>query len=1082
MPGTPGIETIVFTDMVGSTAVRSRMGEEQADRLRRIHDGLLGARVEANRGRIIRWQGDGLVAVFPAASDALTAAVEMQQAVASYNRRRDALAELAIRVGVSVGEVSWEDDDCFGIPMVEAARLEAAADPAQILCSDYVRVMARGRGGHAFRAIGFLDLKGLPEPVAACEVVWEPCPDEPPLPLPHELAVDASRPFVGRAAELECAEKLLADDGRERLSMLWLLGEPGIGKTRLATEISRRVHSAGGIVLFGRCSEDLAVPYQPFLEALRWYVERIPGPELADRLGETPAELLRLVPEIGARLPGLRSPPPAVPEVEQYRLFDAVRTWLAAAAEGRPLVLVLDDVQWASRPTLALLAHVARTAEPSRAVLVCTARTTAPDDNEALASLADDLDRRGAPGHRLELTGLELEAVHTLVVSAAQRPLDDGLRQFAAALHRDTAGNPLFVDALLEGLAAGPAEAPAALHPSLATAVARRVARLPGDAAELLRTASVVGLAFDAGVVAMAAGCDDAGTLGSLESAGQAGLVDEDGVDRYRFRHALVRSVLRDQLSRSRRVRFHLRVGEAIEAVHHDDIGEHAAALAHHFGEAVALGGAPKAYRYSILAAEHAGRLLSHQEAVGHFGRALELVDQARGGDPMARYTLLVARSEAQRRAGDMLGALDTLSDAANEAAARRAPEALARAAVAFEETTFWLGAPGHDALDLSRRAVDALPPGDSALRALALATLCRSLETSGRVGSPEADQARAMAERLGDTASAFAVQLRTTRSATSVERAEASSADWLGLTRQAQAIGDTDTAMLGLAQTMWASLMAGDRQGWNDLFTEFERLAVSLRQPRWECWLSLLRAARALLSADLSAAEEHLEHAEQIGEGFGWAREGLYGVAMFLIRRDQGRLPELAPVIQATVRLAPTDSMWRPGLAVLYAALGKTDEARTEFEALVSGDAGSVPSDGMRDLHLGLVAEVCAAVSDANRAPWVLDLLRPCEGRFLIPLTCAAGLGPTDRLLGMLASTAGRPGDAERWHRSGLDLARRMESPLWVAHCLHEYGAHLLTTDQPRGAGLLNEAARLCHQHALDGLGARVEALVSAR
>src|SRR5437016_4029230 len=160
--------TVVFTDLVGSTALRARPGEEQGDAPQAIHDGILTARVEANGGEVLKRMGDGMVAVFPAASDALTATVQIQQAISRQNRRPDALAELSIRVGLSTGDVSWKGGDCFGTPMVEGARLEAAAGGGQILCSEFVRMMARGRGGHEFSELGVLQSKVLPAPLPAC--------------------------------------------------------------------------------------------------------------------------------------------------------------------------------------------------------------------------------------------------------------------------------------------------------------------------------------------------------------------------------------------------------------------------------------------------------------------------------------------------------------------------------------------------------------------------------------------------------------------------------------------------------------------------------------------------------------------------------------------------------------------------------------------------------------------------------------------------------------------------------------------------------------------------------------------------
>lgn len=194
---------------------------------------------------------------------------------------------------------------------------------------------------------------------------------------------------------------------------------------------------------------------------------------------------------------------------------------------------------------------------------------------------------------------------------------------------------------------------------------------------------------------------------------------------------------------------------------------------------------------------------------------------------------------------------------------------------------------------------------------------------------------------------------------------------------------------------------------------------------------------------------------------------------------REQKNLAGLIPAIQAAVRLNPGVPVWRPGLAALYTELGMLDNARQEFEAILSEEFAGLPIDGTRELCFGLLAEVCVALSDAPRAPWFIEQLRPCEGRFLVSYGCAAGLGLTNRLLGMLASTASRPDDAERWHRTSLELARHLNSPLWIGHCLYDYAAYLLYSHRSRATHMLSEAANICDEHRLATLGERVERLL---
>jgi class 3 adenylate cyclase len=170
---TVGTVTVMFTDLVGSTEIRSRVGEDAAEALRAIHDEVLTEAIAAHGGQVVKHLGDGLMATFTSAAGAVAAAVAMQQELDLRNRRSDA-ERMQLRVGISIGDVSFEGDDCFGLPVVEAQRLEASADPATIRCAEMVMAMSRGRGGHEFRSLGALDLKGLAEPLPACEVLWTP--------------------------------------------------------------------------------------------------------------------------------------------------------------------------------------------------------------------------------------------------------------------------------------------------------------------------------------------------------------------------------------------------------------------------------------------------------------------------------------------------------------------------------------------------------------------------------------------------------------------------------------------------------------------------------------------------------------------------------------------------------------------------------------------------------------------------------------------------------------------------------------------------------------------------------------------
>jgi class 3 adenylate cyclase len=659
--------TILFTDLVGSTELRGRLGEEAAEELRRRHDRLLADAVEQHDGRVVKGLGDGVMASFAGASDAVAAALAIQQAVDRLNRSGKTPATLAVRVGLSAGDVTVEGDDAHGTPVIEASRLCAAADGGEILASEVVRLLA-GPRDFEFGDRGCLQLKGLSDPVPAWQVAWEPATAST-MPMPA-LLTEVGRIFVGRSAEVERLRQLWkqAVAGERRIALL--AGEPGVGKTRLAADVASRVHEEGGLVLAGRCDEDLGVPYQPFVEALRHFIDHTPPEACRQQLGRYGGELARLLPDLSERAPDLPPPLTSDAETERYRLFDAVAAWLAAVSADEPVVLVLDDLQWAAKPTLLLLRHVLHFPEPLRLLVVATYRDTDIGRGHPLGELLADL-RRDTGVDRLALSGLSVaDVIGFLEVAGGHAQLNEENTALAVALHDETEGNPFFLREVLRHLAetGGIAEHDGrwsttmdvdqlGIPEGVRDVVGRRLSRLSEIANRVLGHASVIGTEFDLALLAPVCELDEDALLAALEEAQAARLVAElpSAAPRYRFAHTLVRATLYEELSAGRRVRLHRRVAEAIESVYAGRLADHLTALAHHYGRAAAPAGeiGAKAVGYALEAGRQALDQLAYDEAAAWYRRALDLLDAGGTVTGPHRLDVLLALGQAQQRAGD---------------------------------------------------------------------------------------------------------------------------------------------------------------------------------------------------------------------------------------------------------------------------------------------------------------------------------------------------------------------------------------------------------------------------------------------
>ena len=696
-------------------------------------------------GTEVKHLGDGLMVVFGAASAALSCAVAMQQGIDRDNRGRE--RSVGLRVGLSGGEVSREDDDYFGDPVIEAARLCARCESGQVLAADIVRLTAGRRSRHECRSLGELTLKGLPDPVETVEVLWEPlgrADTGPVVPLPGRLAVRPAVGVVGREAEtaamLDAFKRVAGGEGRE---VFLVSGEAGLGKTTLVAEAARAAFDGGACVLFGHCEEDLATPYQLFAEALGHFVTHATEEQLVAHVDAHGSALARLVPALSSRLPGLPPSTATDADTERYQLFAAVVGLLVMASEHQPVVVVLDDLQWADKASLQLLRHVIAADQPMRLLVLGTYRDSELSRSHPLLETLAALHRQHGVA-RIELTGLDDTGVMSLMEAAAGHTLDDAaVASRPCGVPRDRR-QPVLRDRGAPSPRRDGGDLPGphrpvgrSRHPR-ADGVARQ--RPCGDR----RTRRATGTRRRAGVVAGRG--DRPGLRPRCARPGQprhrktscstsstppsaAALVREltDTPGHYNFAHALIQHTLYEDLGLTRRARAHRRVAEALEDLCGDRPGSRVGELARHWFNATQPVDLAKALDYSRQAADAALDALAPADALRYYTQALDLYAQTDNPDPILGIDLAVGLGTAQRQTGDP-AFRDTLLDAARRAADLDDTERLVAAALANNRGIFSTGGTiDADKVEILEMALDRLAPDDPD-RALVLATLCAEL------------------------------------------------------------------------------------------------------------------------------------------------------------------------------------------------------------------------------------------------------------------------------------------------------------------------------------------------------------------
>jgi tetratricopeptide (TPR) repeat protein len=475
------------------------------------------------------------------------------------------------------------------------------------------------------------------------------------------------RVFVGREPELKQLQSAFDGAISGQGALMMVTGEPGIGKTALCEQLSTYVTLRGGRTLVGHCYEagSLSLPYLAFVEALRSYVLSRDPKDLKEELGSGAADVARIISEIRERLK-IKLRTQKDPEEERYRLLQGVSEFLTNAAAVQPMLIVLEDLHDADKGALEMLNYVSRNLAGARLLIVGTYRDVEIDRSHPLSAALAELRRVSTYG-RVLLRGLNADEVRRMMESITRESLPWGL---AEAVHRQTEGNPLFVQEVVrylaeEGLLARkegrwrptkdtPLEM--SIPEGLRDVIGKRLSLLSSECNQLLSVASVIGREFALETLKAVAGMNEDVLVNALKEAVRLSILEERsqrGMVRYRFTHAFFRQTLYEEMIAPQRLKLHQQVARALETLYAKRLKEHAVELAEHFSHSTGPADLKKAVEYGEIAAERATDVYAYGEAVRLLEQGLKVQEVLDPEDKVKRCDLLLALGDALVLAGD---------------------------------------------------------------------------------------------------------------------------------------------------------------------------------------------------------------------------------------------------------------------------------------------------------------------------------------------------------------------------------------------------------------------------------------------
>jgi len=1107
--------TALFADIKGSTELEQDLDPEDA---RAIVDPALKLMIDAVHrydGYVVQSTGDGIFAMFgaPLAHEdhpqrGLYAALRMQEDLRRYaaTLRERGRAPIEIRIGVNTGEVvvraiqtaaGHAEYTPIGHTNNLASRMQTVAATGTIAATEDTRKLCEGY--FTFRSIGPTLVKGLSEAVNVHEVTGLG-------PLRTRLQASARRGlsrFVGREAELTQVKRALELAKGGRGQIVAAVGEAGVGKSRLFFEF-QAVGQPGCLVLETlSVSHGKASAYLPLIDLLKGYFAITPEDDARKRREKIAGKILILDRALEDTLPyfftllevaeGDDQLARLDPELRRRRTLDAIKRLLLRESLNQPLIVIFEDLHWLDEGSRALLNLLADSIGTARLLMLLNYRPEFTHNwgNKTYYT-------------QLRLDPLGVESGEQMLQALLNDSHD--LAPLKRLIIEKTEGNPFFMEEIVQALfeqGALSRNGSITLAKSLSTiqipstvqaVLASRIDRLPPDQKDLLQTLAVIGKEFPFRLVREVSGKSDDDLERLLSDLQLAEFIYEQAAVSdiaYVFKHALSQQVASGSTLLERRRVLHGRVASVLEAQFPEMVETQPELIAHHYTEA---GLGADAVPYWHRAGERALQRWANLEAINHLKKGLELLGAIAGAperdrppDEAQRCSLLLILGEAQSNAGEFLEARETLLRAAQVAQALGSTESLGRAALQLVHMTFMVGLPAPEAVRLLQEALPRLGPEDSPLKARTLGGLARYLGVTGEQEKAMvyAPQAVAMARRLGDpelVAYSLLGMFFTLMGPEHAEQRLAIATEMLDLAKAANATTEQSN---GLFFRTYCLLELGDLAEAEAELDAFGRVGEEMNLPFCLSLTAMLRAMRALMLGRFEDSERLAQQALAIGQRLQTeTAAGVFGIQMFALRREQGRLKEVESVVRVFLQQHSAAAAWRPGLAVIYSELGLTTDARAEFENLAQHDFADLPRDAVWMGTMSYLADVCTFLGDRARADTLYQILLPFTGHNVVVGNGAACYGALSRYLGALAATLERWDDAARHFEDALAMNARMDARPWLAHTQEQYAAMLLARrqsgDREKAAALLDTALGTTCELGMRALEQRVTAAIT--